>query len=165
MYLSGSIVFNSIGDRMKEIIKKQNGVTIIELLAAFLILAILLVSVVGAILFGQKSIVGSDQKNNEAAIAQECVDEIITRISNGESLSHIKEVGSAEKGKAYSMDYTSGAVVGQFNDDKTASFPRQFYIVSYPSDTSSGYNIYFRSYYNNGTAQIDLTAFAKKNGN
>lgn len=153
---------------MKKIIKiieKKNGVTIIELLAAFLILTILLISVVGAILFGQKSIVGSDQKNNEAAIAQECVDEIITRISNGESLSNIKEVGSAEKGKAYSMDYTAGTVAGQFNEDKVASFPRQFYIASYPSDPSSGYNVYFRSYYNNGTAQIDLTAFARRNGN
>lgn len=153
---------------MKKIIKiieKKNGVTIIELLAAFLILTILLVSVVGAILFGQKSIVGSDQKNNEAAIAQECVDEIITRISNGESLSNIKEVGSVEKGKAYSMDYTPGTVAGQFNEDKTTSFPRQFYIVAYPSDPSSGYNIYFRSYYNNGTALIDLTAFARRNGN
>ncbi len=150
---------------MKEIIKKQNGVTLIELLAAFLILSILLVSVVGAILFGQKSIVGSDQKNNEAAIAQECVDEIITRISNGENLSQIKEVGTVEKGKAYSMDYTSGAVAGRFNEDKMTDFPRQFYIVSYPSDSTIGYNIYFRSYYNNGTGQIDLTAFAMKNGN
>lgn len=147
---------------MKKIVESQKGVTMIELLAAFLILTILLISVVGTLLFGQKSIVGSDQKNNEAAIAQDYVDEIVTRISRGEELGSITTVGTNEKGKAYSMDYTENVNIGQFNDDKFSDYSRQFYIEPYPSDPSIGYNVYFRSYYNNGSAQINLTAFAKK---
>lgn len=148
---------------MKKIINNQAGVTLIELLAAFVILSILLITIVGAILFSQKTIIGSDQKNNEAAIAQDYIDEIVTKISNGTDPTLIKEVGTTEKGKAYSMDDSSlaGITLGTFNDDKWTTYPRQFYIVSYPGSTT-GYNVYFRSYYNNGSAQINYTAFAKK---
>ncbi len=146
---------------MKKFVNNQAGVTLIELLAAFVILSILLITILGAILFSQKIIIGSDQKNNEAAIAQDYIDEIVTKISNGTDPTLIKEVGTIEKGKAYSMDDPSltGITLGTFNDDKWTTYPRQFYIVSY---STTGYNVYFRSYYNNGSAQINYTAFAKK---
>lgn len=149
----------------------QKGVTIIELLAAFVIVTILLTFVVGAILFGQKIIVRSDQKNNEAAIAQDYIDEIVTRISSGEALAAINVVGTDEKGKANSMDNPglTDVTLGMFNDSMWNKYPRQFYVVPYPPDPvigdNIGYNIYYRSYYDNGMSQINLTAFAKKNGN
>lgn len=150
---------------MKKNINNQAGVTIIELLAAFVILAILMTAILGALLFSQKAIVGSDQKNNEAAIGQDYIDEIVTKISNGNDPSLITEVGTVEKGKAYSMDNSSlsGITLGTFNDAKWESYPRQFYIKQYP-DTGSpiGYKVYYRSYYNNGTTQINFTAFVKK---
>ncbi|MBC3889258.1 prepilin-type N-terminal cleavage/methylation domain-containing protein [Acetobacterium paludosum] len=148
---------------MKRIISNQSGVTLIELLVAFLILSIILTTIVGALMFMQKSIIGSDLKNNEAAKGQDYVDQIVTMLSNGTPPALITEVGTDEKGKAYSMDnpkLTDITTKGQFYDDKWATYPRQFYIVEYPG--AGGYNIYYRGYYDNGTAQINYTAFAKK---
>jgi Tfp pilus assembly protein PilV len=149
---------------MKRSINNQSGVTLIELLAAFLILSIILITLVGALLFSQKSIIGSDLKNNEAAKGQDYVDQIVAMISNGTDPALITEIGTEEKGKAYSMDNAklTDITKGQFNDDKWATYQRQFYIVEYTA--AEGYNIYYRGYYDNGTAQINYTAFAKKSG-
>ncbi|WP_373484533.1 prepilin-type N-terminal cleavage/methylation domain-containing protein [Acetobacterium sp.] len=148
---------------MKRLFNNQAGVTIIELLAAFLILSILLVTILGALLFGQKAIVGNDQKNNEAAIGQDYIDEIVTKISNGADPDSIDRAGTAAKGIAYSMDDSTlpGITPGTFNGDKWQTYPRQFYIVPYPGSVN-GYNIYYRSYYNEGKDQINFTAFVKQ---
>lgn len=68
---------------MKKLLKSQRGVTLIETVAATAIISIILVTIIGALLFGQKVIVFTDEKNNEAAQAQELVDEIMTRLSGG----------------------------------------------------------------------------------
>lgn len=149
---------------MRRFINNQSGVTIVELIAAFVILAIILTTIFGAIMFSQKTVIGSDLKNNEAAIGQDYVDEIVTMISNGTDPALIKMVGTSEKGIAYSMDDPAllDITPHTFNDDKSTKYQHQFYIVPYPGTPTIGYNIYYRSYYNNGTAQINFTAFAKK---
>jgi prepilin-type N-terminal cleavage/methylation domain-containing protein len=138
---------------MKKIIKNQNGVTLIETIVATALISILLVTIIGSLLFGQKVIFFSDEKNNKAAEAQEIIDDIMTQLSGGIIpeeiiISEVRNTGTA------------------FNDDQKIEFPKQYYIMSVVNSDGKkiGYNIYVRIYYNNGNDQINFTSFAELKG-
>lgn len=142
---------------MKGIVKNKAGVTLIETVAATAIIAIILVTLVGALLYGQKMVVFSDSKNNEAAQAQEMIDTIMTQLSARTNLVD-PTVTDAIK------------VNGSFTLPNQPSDPRKQYYYE-PVDLGGnvvsvenaiGYKIYVRVYYNNDQSYIDLEAFAKK---
>lgn len=136
---------------MKKIIENQSGVTLIETVAATAIVAIILITVVGGLLYGQKMIFFSDTKNNEAAQAQELVDEIMTIISEG-SLPNNDNVPDA---------IIAGTV---FDETQKITEPKQYYIIRADQEGKECYKIFVRVYYNNGNSYIDLKAFAKRGG-
>ncbi len=146
---------------MKRILKSRAGVTLIELIAGFAILTIILISVFAAFSFSQKVTVQSDTKNNEAATGQEKVDELITMLSNnqitGAALSNIdiNEPGEAvpEAEKFHNKTNNAG-----FDENEATTQPRQYWI----DETSDGYKIYYRAYYDNGTSQINLFGYVRK---
>lgn len=151
---------------MKKIMKDQAGVTLIETVAATAIIAIILVTVLGALLYGQKMVVFSDSKNNEAAQAQELIDKIMTQLSANTEPS-LLSVGDVKK------------INGNFVDPKTIIEPehpsdyRKQYIIEVDTvkrdvnGTAVDYTVYsiqVRVYYNNDESYVDLKAFAKKGG-
>lgn len=142
---------------MKGIVKNQAGVTLIETVAATAIIAIILVTLVGALLYGQKMVVFSDSKNNEAAQAQEMIDTIMTQLSARTNLEDLIVTGASKAN-------------GSFTLPNQPSDPRKQYyyepvdlggnVVSV--DSAVGYKIYVRVYYNNDQSYLDLVAFTKK---
>lgn len=137
---------------MKERLSNQCGVTLIETVAATAIIAIILVTILGALLYGQKMVVFSDSKNNEAAQAQELIDNIMTALSSGtiptETALQALDVGD-ETGEKFSY---------------IESEPKQYYYTETIRDGRLGYDINVRVYFNNGESYVDLKAFAKKGG-
>ena len=120
---------------MKELIKNKNGATLIETLVAIVIIAIILITVVGALLYGQKMIVFSDTRNNAAAIGQDQID---------------KKIEAVESGTVPNSETT---VVDGHNT-----------VINVTGDTLSGQEVYYisvRVYYNNNNSYIDLSALAK----
>ncbi|MBC3804446.1 prepilin-type N-terminal cleavage/methylation domain-containing protein [Acetobacterium fimetarium] len=137
---------------MKKILNNQNGVTMIETVVATAIIAILLVTVLGALLYGQKMIVFTDTKNNAAAQAQDLVDGIMTQLGAGTPPNDTVVDGATK-------------MAASFDDSKKTTNPKQYYINEVTAGgTVIGYNIYSRVYYNNGESCVDLKAFAKKGG-
>ena len=150
---------------MKRIIKNQTGVTLIETVAATAIIAIILITILGALLYGQKMVVFSDSKNSESAQAQDLIDSIMTQLSEN------IDPSSLSTGDAMKM-------VG-FADPKTITNPppgkdsRKQYIVEedkvqkmineIPVDYPV-YTIQVRVYYNNDQSYVDLKAYSKKGG-
>lgn len=147
---------------MKNIVNNQHGVTLIETVAATAIIAIIMVTVLGALLYGQKMIIFTDTKNNAAAQAQDLVDGIMTQLGAGTPANAIAIEG------AIPVDKDTG-----FADQVSATDVMKQYIIipvtikkmiNEKSVDFSGYNIFVRVYYNNGDSYVDLKAFAKKGG-
>ncbi|MDK2942554.1 MAG: hypothetical protein PWP56_2067 [Acetobacterium sp.] len=143
---------------MKKILSNQKGATLIETVAATAIIALLLLTVLGALLFGQGVIVGSDEKNNAAANAQEIIDALMVSLSNGGTYSSELNTDAKNMGTA-------------FDDSQKDLYPQQYYIIPVSKDGTAvaagsevAYQIYVRVYYNQGQSYVDLTAFNKKGG-
>lgn len=141
---------------MKKIIVNQTGVTLIETVAATAIVAIILISIVGALLYGQKMIVFTDTKNNAASQAQEMVDDIMGQLGAGTGLSAPVVEGAMN---------VSGAFFTPSADNQRKQYyyaPVNISGVTTTVENAVGYRIYARVYYNNGMSYIELEAFAKK---
>lgn len=120
---------------MKEVLKNKRGVTLIETVAATAIIAIILISIVGALLYGQKMIVFTDTKNNAAAIGQDLVDKTIEKIESG------------------TVPVSESLVVENHDVD-----------VQVSGGTVSGKPVYYidvRVYYNDRNASIDISGMGK----
>ncbi|MEO1815707.1 MAG: type II secretion system protein [Acetobacterium sp.] len=142
---------------MKNIIKDQTGVTLIETVVSTAIIAIILVTVLGALLFGQKMVVFSDSKNNEAAQAQEMVDEIMKQLSARADQSDPTIAGATKVNGVF------------FTPSQPAYSRKQYYyepvdIVGnkVTVENAIGYRVYVRVYYNNDQSYVELDAFTKK---
>lgn len=133
---------------MKNLIMNQRGVTLVETVASTAIIAIILVTIVGALIYGQKMVVFSDLKNNEAAQAQELIDSIMTSVSKGVMPT------------AASLDADN--VVNSEGFTYIESRPKQYYLTETTIEGKEGYMINVRVYYNNGKSFVELKAFSKK---
>lgn len=142
---------------MKKIIKDQTGVTLIETVVSTAIIMIILVSVVGALLYGQKMIVFTDTKNNAAAQAQEMIDEIMNHLSARSDQSDPTIEGATN-------------INGTFLTPSQPTFSRKQYYYEPVDlggnkaavDNAIGYRIYVRVYYNTDQSYVELDAFTKK---
>lgn len=122
-------------------LNNQRGVTLIETVVATAIIMIILVTILGAILYGQKMIVFTDTKNNAAAIGQEQIDEIMAKVTSG----NVPGIGTfMVDGHKVNLDLTE--VDKDINNLK------------------EGYDIKVQVYYNNDESYIELKAYAKKGG-
>ena len=126
---------------MKKIIKNQRGVTLIETVAATAIIMIILITILGALLYGQKMIVFTDTKNNAASIGQEQIDEIMAKVTSGSIPGN-------------------GTIIVDGHNVKI-----ELTEVDKDKDTiMDGFDIKVQVYYNNDESYVDLKAFAKKAG-
>lgn len=147
---------------MKKILVNQSGVTLIETVVAAAIIAIIMITVLGALLYGQKMIVFTDSRNNEAAQAQELIDTIVTQLSSGKKVEELLTDGANVNGSF--VDPTA------ITNPPTPGDPqKQYYAV--PVDingnpvsvaTAIGYRVYVRVYFNNNQSYVELTAFSQK---
>lgn len=135
---------------MKKIIYNQQGVTLIETVFATAVVVIILVTILGALLHGQKMIVFSVSKNNEATQAQESVDNIITSLSAGKRV-------ILNETSLYAKNIVRNA---GFSYDETK--PKQDYLTEATSEGKAGYIVNDWTCYNNGNSFVELKAFAKK---
>lgn len=143
---------------MKKILSNQKGVTLIETLAATVIIVLLLGTLLGALVFGQKVIVGNDTKNREAAAAQEMIDALMEDLS--------LESFDSDKYKDKWKDMGNA-----FKDTEKDEHPRQYYILPVNQSgtevvegVASAYRIYVRVYNDKNDDFVELSAFVKKGG-
>ncbi|WKY44771.1 hypothetical protein Q5O14_01350 [Eubacteriaceae bacterium ES2] len=160
---------------MKKIAANQKGVTIIETVAATAIIALLLLTVLGALLFGQGVIVGNDEKNNASASAQEILDTLMVSLSNNATYTGVLVSGATNlSDNTDDFDYTddflypvdNGYTSQQYGIvpvHKSDVFESDEILVGEENDVVA-YQIYVRVYYNQGQSYVDLTAFNKKGG-
>lgn len=130
---------------MKRIIDNQRGVTLIETVVATAIIAILLTTVMGALLYGQKMVIFTDEKNNAAAIAQEEIDKTMATVASGSAPPSATRIDVPDH-DGYKMD-----------------------IITSPADRNGdgineGYAINVKVYYHNEEFHVELKAYAKKGG-
>ncbi len=130
---------------MKGIIANQRGVTLIETVVATAIIAILLTTVIGALLYGQKMIVFTDEKNNAAAIAQEQIDAAMAMATSGTA-----PPTDPPEGTPTPNGYRRVQVASQVDRNGDG--------------TNDGYAINVKIYYNNDQSYVELEAYAKKGG-
>lgn len=136
---------------MNKILKNNDGITLIETVVSTAIIMIILVSVVGALLYGQKMIVFTDTKNNAAAQAQELIDDIMGSLSNGVIPDSVT-LGAID---------VSGNTGEKFIYNDNEAEKKQYYLTQKIISDRVGYNINVRVYYNNGESYVDLTAYSK----
>lgn len=171
------------GCSMKKLINNQNGVTLVETVVATAIIAILLVTVLGALLYGQKMVVFSDVKNNGAAQAQDLIDELMTMISKG-IIPTSENTGAYFVGDNAKIGFVSPKLITADKlaliDTSKIDVTRQFVVKAttfekvIDSARPAGdplrskqytiYTIWVRVYYNNNESYIDLKAYTKKDG-
>ena len=149
---------------MKNGLNNNQGVTLLETVISTAIIMMILVSLFGALLYGQKMIVYNDSKNNEAAQAQDMIDSIMSQLSEGKNPPSIRVVAAKK--------------VNDFIDPKTiiqpSDYKKQYIITEKIAEKKDGegnnqkqyvvYTVWVRLYYNNYESYIDLKAYAKKNG-
>lgn len=128
---------------MEKIIKNQNGVTLIETIAAVAIIAIIMVTILGTLLYGQKMIVFSDTKNSAASIGQDQIDEIMSKVTSGNVPGNSTFMVNGHKVKV---------AVTEVDKDNDAGH------------TKEGCDIKVQVYYNGEESFIELTAYALKGG-
>lgn len=126
---------------MNSFFANQKGVTLVETVAATAILLIILISIVGALLYGQKMIVFTDTKNNTASIAQDKIDEVMAQITSRNN---------------------PGNSTNEVNGHRVIT---QVTKVDKNGDgIQEGYNIDVKAYYNNNDLFVELTAYALEGG-
>jgi type II secretory pathway pseudopilin PulG len=130
---------------MKKLLNNHQGITLIETVVSVAIIAIIVVTVLGALLYGQKMVVFSDTKNGAATKAQEIIDDRMNQITTGSA------DASAPANEETTIDgYQVEIEYAEANKDKDS--------------INEGCNIVVRVYYNNNASYTELTAYALKGG-
>lgn len=152
---------------MKDIFNNDHGVTLLETVVSTAIIMIILVSLFGALLYGQKMIVYNDSKNNEAAQAQDMIDSIMSQLSEGENPSTI----TAEAAKKVDVFVDPKSII---EPQLPSDYQKQYIItdkIAVKEDEEGNnqksyvvYTVLVRVYYNNNQSYVELKAYAKKNG-
>lgn len=130
---------------MKRLLNNHQGITLIETVVSTAIIAIIMVTVLGALLYGQKMVVFSDTKNGAATKAQEIIDDRMNQITTGSAdASAPTNENTTIDGCKVEIQYTEA------NKDNNS--------------INEGCNIVVRVYYNNNESSVELTAYALKGG-
>lgn len=130
---------------MKRLLNNQQGVTLIETVAATAIIVIIMVTVLGALLYGQKMVVFSDTKNSAAAKAQDIIDDRMNQITTGNADASVPtNENTTIDGNKVVIEYTEA--------DKDAN------------NINEGCNMLVRVYYNKNESYVELMAYALKGG-
>lgn len=128
---------------MEKILKNQNGVTLIETVAAVAIIAIIMVTILGALMYGQKMIVFSDTKNSAASIGQDQIDEMMSKVT----------AGNVPANGTYMVDgHKVNVEVTEVDKDQDAGHLKE------------GCDITVQVYYNGEESFVEFTAYALKGG-
>ncbi|MFZ2538244.1 MAG: prepilin-type N-terminal cleavage/methylation domain-containing protein [Oscillospiraceae bacterium] len=136
-------------------LKSKKGTSLVEIIVAVFILAIVVASVLSAIAFSQRTVVSRSQGNKAAAQAQSIADILISELNNSDLVTvQSKIIDGAEY-----VDETN------FPD---ATKPKQFTIIEVDNSTDnvSGYKIKTAVSFsiNSQTEYSQMTAFTAKEG-
>lgn len=161
---------------MKKIIGNQKGMTLVEIIVSFAIASILLISVVGGLLFMQKSIIYNDEKNNNAAKGQELLDEIGNWLASGIRVEDLPEdTGSSDLPEIFKNTSKVTSKVNGKADFKPPTEEnnrksKQYY-VDYVDESGAvvntlekavGYNTYVCVYFLDNNSQVNFNSFTRK---
>lgn len=142
-------------------LKGKYGSSLVEVIVAVALLAIVVVTVVGGIGLARQSVTDNNVKDDNTAVAQNITDTLLTYLS---SLPADQTKGKPDETDMQNI--TKALLV----DDKTkfsssASNTKQFYYAYANADGTAGYKIEVRVYYNKNSEKYStFTAFAACTG-
>lgn len=133
--------------------KSKKGTTMVEVLAAVIILAIVVTAVVTSLGFSQKTILSESSQSDAAAQAQNLADTLIEKL-HGADTNTVNDVSLPDVHRVDSGSFPNPA------------YDRQFMVTAVDDGTVSGYRIKTAVYFTDSTGRkcVQLTAFAAKDG-
>lgn len=133
--------------------RSKKGTTMVEVLAAVLILAVVVTAVLTSIGFSQRTILSESSQSDAAAQAQNLADTLIDKLHGASDT----DAASVKIPDAQRVDSES------FPD---SAYKEQFTIVSVNNGGISGYRIRTAVYFTDSTGRkcVQMTAFAAKDG-
>ncbi len=143
-----------MGNKHLNKLRSKKGTTMVEVLAAVLVLAIVVTAVLTTISFSQRTILSGGSEGKAAAEAQSIADTLISQLS-----------GTSDASKVT----VSGAVrVPEGSTFPDATKDKQFKLTSVENtkDSVKGYQIQTAVYYSDSTGRkcVQMTAFAAQGG-
>lgn len=151
-------------NRMKE----KRGSSLLEVIVAVALLAIVVVTVVGGIGLARQSVLDNNVKDDNTAAAQSVTDTLITYFaSKNDGLTTVKVNADMSHldSKLLCVNNPSNSAVWDANNAKNKQF---FYTWvnadSLTSNAVAGYKIEVRVYYDSGKKYSTFTAFAAYTG-
>ncbi len=145
-----------MGNRMLNF-RSKKGTTMVEVLAAVVILALVVTAVLSTIGFSQRTILSKSTESGAAAQAQEIADALIKKLhgADADSLKTVEVLGAKYVENADFPDPSSP-------DDKQFTFIP----VEKDADGIEGYRIKAAVYFTDGSGRkcVQMTAFSAKDG-
>lgn len=138
-------------------VRSKKGTTMVEVIAAVLILAIVVVGVLTTISFSQRTILSGSIQGKASAQAQTIADALIAELNSADALT-------------VAAKNIVGAVYVDKNEFPKQTIDKQFTIISvtdmYDTTKVEGYQIKTAVYFTDSTGRkcVQMTAFAAKGG-
>lgn len=147
-----------MNDRLIKKLKKKNGMTILEVVVAVCILALVVTAGVMVVSLSHSTVLSQSSSANAAAQAQELADKLITEL-------HGKTPEEVNKMRTFDGAINIGRLSKLF-PDATSVFDKQFIIEYVDKDGIEGYKIRTAVYYtdSNGRKCVQMQAFSAKDG-
>jgi Tfp pilus assembly protein PilE len=150
-----------MANRLYIIMKSKKGTTMVEVIAAVAILAMVVLAVLTTISFSQTTILSGSSEGSAAAQAQNIADALITEL-------HTESTATVETETSISGVTVAYVDSASFPNSADRSKDKQFTIIGLATDSNgiTGYRIKTAVYYNDKTGRkcIQLTAFSAKDG-